>query len=201
MEVIKKVLQTLNKLSFLKDKCLRNHHRNVYQYSLTIASLVDLPKRSHKTIQQAALLHDIGKIGIPNRILFKPANLTYAEWQIMMLHPVTGAELLSADLFGNDVVEAVRHHHERWDGTGYPDRLAGENIPLPARVIAVADAYDAMTVNRPYKKMLTKRQALEEIARCAGTQFDPELAGIFVSLMMDPKYSEDQYGKQSFTIG
>ena len=179
--IIINALETLNNISSLKDTYLAEHHRNVYQYGLIIASLMDLPYRSRKTIQKAALLHDIGKIGIPNRILFKPGNLTHAEWQIMMLHPVTGAELLSADLFSKEIIKAVRHHHERWDGTGYPDGLAGENIPLPARVIAVADAFDAMTTDRPYRKALSKSDTFKEIIRCSGQHFDPGITKVFVN--------------------
>lgn len=184
----------------MKDTYLAKHHRNVCQYSLIIAKAVNVPNKSIKTIQQAALLHDIGKIGIPNKILFKPKNLTHAEWQIMMLHPLIGAELLSSDSLNNEVVESIKHHHERWDGTGYPDGLVRKDIPLAARIITVADSYDAMTTSRPYGKIFSKRDALEEITLCAGTQFDPELAGIFVSLITDSQYSDELYAKRSLTM-
>jgi len=179
------VLENLSYISLLKDTYLVRHNRNVCQYSLIITEAMNLPEKSIETIQQAAIYHDIGKIGIPNQILFKPGNLTPSQWQIMILHPVIGAELLSADLLNKEIVEAVYHHHERWDGNGYPDGLAREDIPIAARIIAVADSFDAMTASRPYKKTLDKNQALEEISRCAGTQFDPEVAGIFISLMED----------------
>ncbi|MTI84364.1 MAG: HD-GYP domain-containing protein [Firmicutes bacterium] len=190
----------MNNISAMKDTYLAKHHRNVCQYSLIIAKAVNVPNKSIKTIQQAALLHDIGKIGIPNKILFKPKNLTHAEWQIMMLHPLIGAELLSSDSLNNEVVESIKHHHERWDGTGYPDGLVRKDIPLAARIITVADSYDAMTTSRPYGKIFSKRDALEEITLCAGTQFDPELAGIFVSLITDSQYSDELYAKRSLTM-
>jgi putative two-component system response regulator len=134
-------------------------------------------------IKQAASVHDIGKIGIPGSILFKPGELSQSEWKIMMLHPVTGAELLSNENI--EVVKAVRWHHERWDGTGYPDRLSEENIPLPARIIAVADAYDALTTDRPYRSAKSKQEAVIEITKFSGTHFDPHVVEVFLKIVPD----------------
>lgn len=177
--------ELLNDVSSLKDIYLNKHHQGVYFYSSAIAKSMNLPDQLYEVVKQASLLHDIGKIGIPNDILFKPGKLTYSEWKIMKLHPVIGAELLfngSKDIESqnfNEVVKAIRLHHERWDGTGYPDGLKGEDIPLAARIIAVADSFDAMTTNRPYRAAMSKKDAMNEISQGAGSQFDPKVAEVF----------------------
>ena len=146
-------------------------------------------------IDFAAPFHDVGKVGVPDGILRKRGKLTDEERTVMMEHPVLGAELIekyvlslngSSGVSPGDlpaVLAAVRHHHERYDGTGYPDGLRGEEIPLSARIIAVADAFDAMTADRPYKRAVSREGALREITRCAGSQFDPAIAAVFVKVL------------------
>lgn len=179
-------LQLLNSVSFLKDVNLVKHHQGVYFYASSIAKAMNLPDLLCEVINQAARLHDIGKIGVPNKILFKSGKLTCSEWEIMKLHPVIGSELL---LNGhkniepqnlNEVVKAIRFHHERWDGNGYPDGLKGEDISLAARIISVADAYDAMRTNRSYRAVMSVKDATNEITQGAGTQFDPKVVKVFI---------------------
>ncbi len=134
-------------------------------------------------IALSARLHDIGKTEISHRILRKPGPLSDEEWAEIRRHPVVGAERLSSVLNLGAVTRAVRHHHERYDGTGYPDGLAGSAIPLVARIIAVADSYDAMTSNRPYRRALRPLEAAMEVARHAGTQFDPKWAEVLLQIV------------------
>jgi HD-GYP domain-containing protein (c-di-GMP phosphodiesterase class II) len=144
---------------------------------VTIARGAKLPEREVERISQAALLHDVGKINDKyHPILTKPDRLTPEEWAVMKEHPVDGANLVSTMTRLRHLVPAIRHHHENWDGTGYPDRIAGDLIPLDARVIALADTIDAMSSARPYRPGLTPEQVRAEIVRCRGRQFDPQLA-------------------------
>lgn len=130
------------------------------------------------------LLHDVGKIGIPDGVLLKPGPLTAGEFEQMRYHTVLGERLLAAiPYLGGAAVEVAASHHERWDGTGYPRRLSGERIPLAARIFALADAYDAMTMDRPYRRARTVEHALAEIRRESGRQFEPRLAEAFVALV------------------
>lgn len=149
------------------------HSQRVSAYSESIARAMGLAEDQVDEIEWAARVHDVGKIGIPDAILHKPGRLTPDEWQVMAFHPVAGAEL-AARLRAYDAgAELVRHHHERWDGTGYPDRLAGTAIPLGARIIACADTFDAITTDRPYRAGRTVAEALEELQASAGGQLDP----------------------------
>ena len=127
-------------------------------------------------------MHDIGKIGVPDDILRKPGELTEQEWALMKRHPVIGAEILALVRPLHRVIPIVKHHQERYDGTGYPDGLAGEEIPLGARILAVVDAYSAMTDDRAYRRGLAPEQAFEELKRGAGTQFDPKVVEEFLKL-------------------
>src|SRR2546421_2612958 len=129
------------------------------------------------------LLHDVGKVGVPESILNKPGPLTAAEWRVMRTHPIIGYQILQAIPFMTSAASIVRCHHEMWDGAGYPEGLKGEQIPLPARVFQVVDAFDAMTTDRPYRASLGVDRAAEEIQRMAGTQFDPEVCRIFAGLV------------------
>jgi putative nucleotidyltransferase with HDIG domain len=158
-----------------KDTYTRGHSERLATLTEALARGMSLPEDEVKDIRWATVLHDIGKIGAPDSILFKPGPLTEQEWEIMRQHPVVGEQILLPVKRMRGVAKLVRHHQERWDGTGYPDRLRGEAIPLGARIIAVADAFGAMTDARPYKAALTQAGALEELIRCAGTQFDPDV--------------------------
>mgnify|MGYP002336464902 CR=1 FL=1 len=128
------------------------------------------------------LLHDVGKVGVPEAILNKPGPLSAAEWRVMRTHPTIGYQILAGIPGMEHAAEVVRCHHETWIGDGYPAGLAGEEIPLPARVFMVVDAYDAMTTDRPYRVSIGVDRAVDELARAAGTQFDPEVVRVFVAL-------------------
>jgi two-component system, cell cycle response regulator len=136
-------------------------------------------------IRQAAELHDVGKLAIPEEILSKPGSLTEDEWEFVERHPVIGERILAAAPDFGNAAKIVRASHERWDGTGYPDRLTGPEIPLGARIISVCDAFEAMTTTRPYAAPLASEEAMQELVRCAGTQFDPEVVAAFASVQVD----------------
>ena len=171
-----------------KDAYTRGHSERVTNYALALAREVANDEHTLRIIRLAGLLHDVGKIGVPESVLNKPGSLDEEEWKHVRAHPVRGAEII-AYIKNPDVptiVAAVRHHHERWDGSGYPDGLQGEACPVEARILAVADAFDAMTSNRPYRRSRSAEDALEEIGSKAGSQFDPELAGAFVLAEVRP---------------
>ncbi len=162
-----------------RDPYTGGHTKRVLYYSLVIGKFLGLSVDELKELYVAAVLHDIGKIAVPDKILQKPAPLSRDEFDILTKHPVDGATII-ANISGMDkVVEAVKYHHERFDGKGYPDRLKGENIPLLARIIAVADTFDAMTTDRPYRKALSFEEAVKEIERFSGTQFCPNVVRTF----------------------
>lgn len=163
-----------------KDRYTRRHSEDVMIYSLQIAEQLGLTQGVQQTLAVAALLHDVGKIGIPDALLRKPSRLTDVEYRVIQQHPVMGAAIVGAVPGLEDTLDAVRHHHERWDGNGYPSGLAGEQIPLLARLMAVADAFSAMTTDRPYRKGLTLEHALALLDEGAGTQWDPELVRAFL---------------------
>ena len=160
----------------VKDAYTRRHSEQVAHYAKSIAASLGLPPRLMERIRIAALLHDVGKIGVPDHILTKAGPLTDPEFQCIRLHPALGAEILGTIGFFKAEAVLVKHHHERWDGRGYPDGLYGDETPLGARVIAVADGIDAMLMERPYKKSYSVEKMLVELLRCAGTQFDPKIA-------------------------
>jgi putative nucleotidyltransferase with HDIG domain len=159
-----------------------NHSQRVVRYTLAIAKRVGLPEQAVPDIGRGALLHDIGKIGISDSILLKPGKLTEDEWNEMKRHPKIGHEILRAIPFLDAPAEIVLSHQERFDGRGYPRALAGEAIPLGARIFAIADTFDAITSDRPYRKRNTVDAARAEIARCTGTQFDPRCAEAFLAI-------------------
>ena len=165
-----------------KDRYTRRHSEDVLRYSGQIAAALGLDAVARRTIEIAALLHDAGKIGIPDAILRKPGRLTAEELAAVQLHAALGAVFVSAVPGLEEMLDAVRHHHERWDGGGYPDGLKGEAIPLPARIMAVADAYSAMTTDRPYRKGMEPAKALAILEEGAGTQWDPQCVRAFVSI-------------------
>lgn len=174
------LLDTLALVLDLKDNYTANHSFNVMNYSNLLAEKVGLPAEQVKELRYAALLHDIGKIGIPDNVLNKPGRLTDAEYEAIKQHPVTGATLLKKARFSPAIIAAVRHHHEYFDGRGYPDKITYKDIPLFARIITIADSFDAMTTYRVYKAPMTKEDAKEEIWLCRRKQFDPELSELFM---------------------
>jgi putative nucleotidyltransferase with HDIG domain len=166
-----------------KDHYTYGHSKKVSDYAVALAEVLELPKDRMDTIRAAGLLHDIGKIGIPDSILNKKGPLTDAEWEPLKAHPKLGVEILRHVIDLANCLPAILHHHERYDGTGYLSGLKGDNIPVEARILAIADAYDAITSPRPYHEQLSSQEALAELKRCAGTQFDPELVDIFCKIM------------------
>jgi putative nucleotidyltransferase with HDIG domain len=166
-----------------KDTDTGDHVVRVQLVAEELARAAGIDADRAADIGWSAMLHDVGKLHVPDRILLKPGPLSADEWVIMRRHPVWGAEIL-AQGEGFEVARRIaRWHHENIDGSGYPDGLRGERIPLEARIVRIADAYDAMTHHRPYKPARATEWALEELARCAGTQFDPELARLFIDLV------------------
>jgi ribonuclease P protein subunit RPR2 len=149
---------------------------------MEIARALGLPLTEEPEIEFGFLLHDIGKVAIPDAILYKPGKLTEKERALMAQHPVIGSEIVSGIEFLGEAAEVVRSHHERWDGNGYPDRLAGEEIPLSARVFAVADVLDALTTTRPYRPASPLSVACEMIRAESGTHFDPHVIEAFTSI-------------------
>jgi putative nucleotidyltransferase with HDIG domain len=168
-----------------KDNYTSGHSQRVTRYSLLIAEKLGLGKKDMENLRYASQLHDIGKIGITERILNKPDKLTEWEFAAIKDHPVIGERIINSLDFLDIVRDIIRHHHERWDGGGYPDNLSREEIPLLARVMAVADAYDAMTTARPYRSALTPEEAVEELKRCSETQFDPRLVEVFLEVLRE----------------
>ena len=155
------------------------HSFRVRTYSVHLATLMNYPERLLSRLAYAGLLHDIGKIAVSDEVLLKPGRLTAEEFGRLQVHPVVGERIVRRMGFLHEEANLIRHHHERWDGSGYPDGLRGEEIPLGSRLFAVADTLDAMTSNRCYRSSLTVPDAQKEIARCAGTQFDPQIADVF----------------------
>ncbi len=155
-----------------RDPYTHGHSRRVARHAVTIAIRMGLPESQVATLRAAAALHDVGKINTPRAVLHKPGQLTEVELALIKLHPVDGAEIVST-LGDPDLTAMVRHHHERLDGTGYPDRLVGSEIPLGARIIAVADTYDAITSTRPYRSAKAHATAMEILEHESGSRLDP----------------------------
>lgn len=180
-----KVLRDLSAALEAKDPYTHGHSQRVARHAFRIATSMGLPVGDLETIRMAAELHDVGKIRIPDGILRKPGKLTDEEYEVIKEHSVVGSYMV-ASVASLDIIEAVRHHHERWDGTGYPDRLEGTEIPLFARVLAVADTYDAITSSRPYRDKSGRDRAIEIIKEESGTQFDPLVVDCFLESLPTP---------------
>jgi HD-GYP domain-containing protein (c-di-GMP phosphodiesterase class II) len=162
-----------------KDVYTLGHVRRVATYAVMIGRELGMSTHDLRSLALGAQMHDVGKIGVPDRILTKPTKLTPEEFEIIKEHVARGYEIAVGVKALHDAVDAIRFHHERWDGTGYPTGLAGEDIPLSARIVAVADAFDAMTSGRVYQPAVTKEDAFEELRTCAGTHFDPDVVDAF----------------------
>lgn len=174
---------TLSEALECRDTYTGGHTRRVRDYSLAIGRRLGLSSQELEHLNLAAILHDIGKIGVDDAILRKQGPLDQDEFSRMMEHARIGAEILQYVRSMVPVIPGVRYHHEKYDGTGYPERLRGEAIPFLARIIAVADTFDAMTTDRPYRKGLPRETALAELEKCSGTQFDPEIARAFIEVL------------------
>ena len=157
-----------------KDASARDHNAAVSRIAVRVAAQLGVRGEALRHVELGALLHDVGKLDVPDRILGKPTGLTDLEWQVMRRHAASGERLLLHILDLPDVLAIVRSHHERWDGAGYPDGKRGDGIPLGARIVAVADAFRAMTEPRPYRRPRTRDEALQEISAGSGLQFDPD---------------------------
>jgi HD-GYP domain-containing protein (c-di-GMP phosphodiesterase class II) len=172
-----------------RDAYTGKHAERVTAYGIALAQAIGLDTDRVPGIEFGFLLHDVGKVGVPDAILFKPGSLDETEFALIAQHPVIGSEILRDVDFLGDGKLVVRHHHERWDGTGYPDRLAGEAIPLAARVFAVADALDALTTDRPYRRGTRFSRARDEIRSNAGSQFDPGVVAALETIP-DARFAE-----------
>jgi putative nucleotidyltransferase with HDIG domain len=168
-----------------RDAYTGKHAERVAAYGLELARVVDPELALKREIEFGFLLHDIGKVAIPDTILFKPGSLTDEERALMQRHPVIGCSILRDVHFLGAAKDIVRSHHERWDGSGYPDGLAGDEIPLPARIFAVADTLDALTTTRPYRVGLSFERARQLIVQQSGRQFDPDVVEAFASIELD----------------
>jgi putative nucleotidyltransferase with HDIG domain len=163
-----------------KDPYTRGHSERVARYAVSIARAMELRPEEVRKVRLSALLHDVGKIGIDDRILRKPTALTDEEFEVMKTHPAKGAAIMSAIPQLADVVPGMKHHHEKWEGGGYPDGLKGEAIPLLARIVSVADTFDAMTTTRPYQKAMEISFVISRIQSLAGTRFDKRITDVLV---------------------
>ena len=175
-------IKTLAKIIDANDKYTRGHCDKVMRYSLIICKKLKIPRHNINSIKTASLLHDIGKIGIDLSLINKKGKLTNKDWEKMRMHPEIGSKIVNQAGFLSDIASIILHHHERFKGGGYPDsERHGKTIPLGARIIAVADAFDAMTSDRPYRKAMSQEEAMNELRRCSGSQFDPNVVSAFAS--------------------
>ena len=178
--LLSQTIQALMRCLEERDAYTHGHSLRVMEYSLLIGRSANLPESDLRNLELAAMFHDMGKIGIADCVLLKPARLNDQEEEVIQKHPVKSAEIIGIiDEFKN-IVSGIRHHHERIDGLGYPDSLSGKGIPLLSRIILVGDTFDAMTSTRPYRKALPIEVAYEELERFSGTQFDAEFVKIFL---------------------
>jgi putative nucleotidyltransferase with HDIG domain len=166
-----------------RDLYTDQHMKDIAEYSVQIAEKLSLSEKEIEDIRKAALLHDLGKICVPDHILMKTDTLSDAEMEVIKRHPEEGARMIESVEPIRYAREIIRHHHESYDGTGYPDGLKGTKIPLGSRIISVADAFGAMTTDRPYRKALSVHKAIEELSKYSGMQFDPDVVEIFVSIL------------------
>lgn len=176
-------LEVLAETIEAKDRYMRGHARRVAFYAGLIAERLELSLEAQERVRIAAFLHDLGKVGVPTDLLLRSGALDPAERAVVERHPVIGAHLLAPLGMPCEVSQAIRHHHEWWDGTGYPDGVAGEEIPLDARIVSIADAFDAMSCDRPYRVALRREVVTAEFRRYAGIQFDPTLVRVFLAIL------------------
>ena len=177
-----------------RDSYTKAHSECVAELMLELAQYMRLEQYKVGRVYLSGLVHDIGKIGIPEHILNKPGRLTHEEYTIIQEHPNIGANILDNIKGFEDIAGAVRYHHERYDGNGYPNRLCGEEIPLYSRMLAVCDTFDAMTSARCYRRPFSEQEAIKEIRRCSGSQFDPVISEAFIEML----YYRDNIGELDF---
>ncbi len=201
LESTQGVLVALANAVEAKDPSTSHHCDRLAGLAVGLAQLTGLDAETVEAIGYGAALHDVGKIGVAETILRKPGRLTEAEWAEVRRHPEVGARIVAPLRLGSVVAPIVRAHHERWDGSGYPDRLRGEAIPAGARIVALVDAFDAMTHDRPYRAGRPVETALAELRREAGRQFDPELTALFLDRQAGPAEAAGAMAAASYTRG
>jgi putative nucleotidyltransferase with HDIG domain len=203
------LLTTLSEIIDLRDPYVLGHSKQVSNYAVNIAKVMGLNEKQIDLIRKAGLLHDIGKLGISTEILTKPGKLTAAEYEIIKEHAAMGGDLVKNSPSLRSLVSIIRHHHEYFNGKGYPDQLAGNQISIEARIISVADAIEAMSSDRPYRKSLNQEQVLEQLIKYSGSQFDPIVVeAAKKTLMPEPvkeqapsTHTNPQFGaSQQFTL-
>jgi putative two-component system response regulator len=185
-KIEKKMLDTITSLVNAleaKDPYQEGHSKQVKEIALEIADKLEYTKKEKEMLSYACMIHDIGKVGIPDSILMKPETLTEKEYAIMKKHPEIGEFIINPAIRNKKILNAVLHHHERYDGKGFPDSLKGGKIPESARILAIADSLSAMMSKRPYRKGLSRKEIVEELRKNSGTQFDPKLVKICLKLM------------------
>jgi putative nucleotidyltransferase with HDIG domain len=188
------ILEALARTMSARDEAMHGHAERVRHYAAALAREVAIDdEQMVEAIEAAALLHDIGKLGIPDSVLNKPARLTPDEYEQVKQHVVIGSDLLSGVAFPGPLAVLVRHHHENWDGSGYPDRLHGNTIPLGARVLSVVDCYDALTSDRPYRRAHSHTRAFALIQEGRGTKFDPQVLDAFMRIVESLCASTEQH--------
>ncbi len=181
-EQAKEAFERISRIVGERDPYTGTHSADVAELAVKLARAVRLPDEVVEQLGAAARVHDLGKIAVPDSILLKPGELTEEEWAVIRRHPVTGAEILQGLEIYEGIVDIVRHEHEHWDGGGYPDGLVGEKIPLGSRILAVADVWNALTTDRPYRPAYTEEDARRIMREMAGTVLDPKLVGVFFSI-------------------
>jgi HD-GYP domain-containing protein (c-di-GMP phosphodiesterase class II) len=168
-----------------RDPYTQAHAGRIRDTAIALSVAMQVPIEQRRAVRLGSILHDVGKIGVSDSILLKSGPLTDEEWAVMRTHPEIGEKMLQSIDFLTPALPIVRHHHERWDGKGYPDKLAGEEIPIGARIVAVCDSFDAMTSDRPYRAAMSIDEACEELKRNAGTQFDPNCVDLLVQIVSE----------------
>ncbi len=188
-EIYQETIQALGSALDTRDPETQEHAIRVVHYTVQIAEAMDISGNPLREIERGSVLHDVGKIGVPDGILFKPGKLTSSEWLCMKTHTEIGTTMLNSIRFLKSATSIVRSHHEHFNGKGYPDGISGKDIPIGARIFSIADSLDAMTSDRPYSRARSMEAAMEEIIKCQGSQFDPEIVGIFLSLVESGKWN------------
>jgi putative nucleotidyltransferase with HDIG domain len=169
----------------IRDKETEGHTKRVVDLTLRLARLMGIPEDQIPHVKRGALLHDIGKLSVPDTILFKPSALTAVEWKIMVKHPLHAYNMLSSIEYLKPALDIPYSHHEHWDGSGYPRGLRGEGIPLAARVFAVVDIWDALLSDRPYRPAWSREKTIAHIKNLAGTQLDPKIVAEFIKIISE----------------
>lgn len=185
------VLRTMVNVLEHRDAYTAGHSQRVTEITLAVAAGIGLRGEEIKTLRLAGLIHDLGKIGIDDHILRKPGRLDEEEYGIIKTHPEKGVQMIEPLDFLKDTIPIILHHHERYNGSGYPSGLQGEEIPLGARIITVADTFDAMTSSRAYRRARSTREAIDELTRCRGSQFDTEIVDIFLDISKTRTFDGD----------